>query len=84
MLAIAESLNEARTVEGIAGRLSRQLGSIPGFASVQLHLAEALRHDPPTVSSTVLSAAFQRTVVGLDRPCAPRSSARAGSSASSR
>jgi serine phosphatase RsbU (regulator of sigma subunit) len=72
MLAIAESLNEARTVEGIAGRLSRQLGSIPGFASVQLHLAEALRHDPPTVSSTVLSAAFQRHVVGLGRSvCAP-------------
>lgn len=72
MLAIAESLNEARTVEGIRGRLSRQLGSIPGFASVQLHLAEALRHDPPTVSSTVLSAAFQRHVVGLGRSvCAP-------------
>jgi serine phosphatase RsbU (regulator of sigma subunit) len=72
MLAIAESLNEARTVEGIAGRLSRQLGSIPGFSSVQLHLADALRHDPPTVSSTVLSAAFQRNVVGLNRTvCAP-------------
>jgi serine phosphatase RsbU (regulator of sigma subunit) len=72
MLAIAESLNEARTVEGIAGRLSRQLGSIPGFAAVQLHLADALRHDPPTVSSTVLSAAFQRNVVGHGRSvCAP-------------
>jgi GAF domain-containing protein len=72
MLAIAESLNGARTVDGIAGRLSRQLGSIPGFTAVQLHLADALRDDPPTVSSTVLSAAFQRNVVGLGRSvCAP-------------
>ena len=72
MLAIAESLNEARTVDGIAGRLSREFADIPGLVSVKLHLAAALRQDPPLVSPTVLAAARERTVVGNDTAvCAP-------------
>jgi serine phosphatase RsbU (regulator of sigma subunit) len=72
MLSIAESLNGARTVDGIAGRLSRELRDLPGFAAVNLHLAEDLPGGPGTVSPTVLAAAGQRAVVGQDNAvCAP-------------
>jgi GAF domain-containing protein len=72
MLSIAESLNEARTVEGIAGRLTHELAAIPGFRSVRLHLAEVLDREPPPVSATVLECARARGIVELGATtCAP-------------
>lgn len=63
MLSIAESLNETRTELGIRSRLSRLVDGLPGFAAVQLHLADSLVSTNPPLSPGVLEAARRRAFV---------------------